>query len=71
MASRPREPDVRQPALLGELFVRLGLADRQGLLLELRQEHGIPFEALPNDQLNSCSPSVATVQVIQSAWVQP
>jgi hypothetical protein len=43
---RPRDPDVQEPALLGELGRLVGLADRKRAFLEGRQEDRVPFEAL-------------------------
>ena len=43
----PRDPHVQEAALLGEgRVVLLRLADRQDPLLQARQEHGVPLEAL-------------------------
>ena len=46
MPLRACDPHVEQPAFFGELVGLLRLPDRQQPLLERRQEHGLPFEAL-------------------------
>ena len=46
MATRPGDPDIEQPPLLGQFGRLAGLADRQGAFLERRQEDGIPLQAL-------------------------
>ena len=47
MAAGARQADVEQPPLLRERLVVVDrLADRQGALLEAREQHGVPLEPL-------------------------